>query len=206
MVHKPLCWFSQDGVIGKEEEREREGWRERGNKVNKGNDSGGETGQMDRGRWGTEWDSYETKSIARRERNVPSFPRFFFHKGAVFVLQWKETWREKKDLKMKASVFPLCLQGCDFVMSLSHFLCVCVCLCVCACVCVWRRECERERESLWSCGSHVFPYKEWVWEELVRNEQNYSTVTPLFLPCFSLFPFLSSASLTSVSLRICLSV
>lgn len=29
-----------------------------------------------------------------------------------------------------------------------------------------------------ACGSHVFPYMEWLWEEWVRNEQNYSAVTP----------------------------
>lgn len=71
--------------------------------------------------------------------------------------------------------FPSFCTRCDFVpFSLPPSLSLP--LRVCACVCME------------GCGSHVFPYKEWVWKELMRNEQNHSTVTPLFLLFFLFNP------------------
>lgn len=74
---------------------------------------------------------------------------------------------------------------------LSSAFCVCVCERACACVSV--HTCTQ------TYGSHVFPYKDWLWEELMRNEQNYSRGTPLFLS-LNFFCSLSCTWLQHVSM------
>ena len=85
-------------------------------------------------------------------------------RGGEVALSFNFTVETNLKVKGKrGSVSPLPgLWFSKFSPSLSLFTWVCECVCVCA----------------EACGSHVFPYMEWLWEEWERNEQNYSAVTP----------------------------
>lgn len=103
-------------------------------------------------------------------------------------MQWKETWRFRTERKRCHFTLSQCTAA---VLLLSLDLSSCspplslrLSVCVCARACVSVHTCTQ------TYGSHVFPYKDWLWEELMRNEQNYSTGTPLFLSLFFFVVFL----------------
>lgn len=96
-------------------------------------------------------------------------------------------------LKGSGVTFPSLSARLQFCYFLSIFLLALhLSLCLYVCVCVSVHTCTQ------TYGSHVLPYKDWVWEELMRNEQNYGTGTPLFLSVF--FCGLSCTCLQHVSM------